>query len=96
MSALERLTAKAPARGPSQQTVELVQAIRDGGVLAATRVDAAAYVTFTALTHTQRLSDLEGMYSRTTPHAADRFTTIVDAYAATATQVILGLGGRGY
>ena len=94
MSSLARFLGTAPERRPSQQSVELVQAVRDGAVVAATRIETLAYVAGLGLTNVERVSALESVLANRSPHAADRLAAIADGYAVTVTQTIYNLGGR--
>lgn len=64
------------------------------GLTGATRVDAAGYVTHTALSCVAALSKAEADLAAASPAAAERAHAIVDAFTAVALAEVASLGRR--
>ncbi|CAI7977263.1 conserved hypothetical protein [Frankia sp. Hr75.2] len=64
------------------------------GLTGATRVDAAGYVTHTALSCVATLSKAEADLAEASPAAAERAHAIVDAFTAVALAEVASLGRR--
>ncbi len=91
MSELARRPSATLGRISWQNSRELMAA-RGEGMVRATRVEAAAYVTHIALQGAGRLSNLEAQLIKQVPLGEARYQAIVNAYACFAAGEITRMG----
>lgn len=75
----------------SRPVTRQIEAVRGSAVVSAARVNAAAYVTHTALTFTAQLSAEESRLIETTPLGEARYKAIVDHFTGVACAEIAGM-----
>jgi hypothetical protein len=87
-----RLPRGRPARRLPATVVREVEAAQHRGVAAAARVNAAAYVTHTALNFTAGLTGEEARLIEQCPLGEGRYKAIVDHFTGVACAEIAGMG----